>query len=243
MVSRLNTISLLDLPSEIICIILRELLVTAEPIDLWNLSYGWRTQVSHQSLGIHPGILRTGRILYEEGSSIVYSRNTFRVTVLLHPHDRNVLRHCGGTLYAGEPYFRNVDWLPECHHFYTFEQFAGKKYQLGRLTMELKPAELGVLCWVQPTMRLNTLFDDICRWLSELRQLPRVVCVQSVKSWEPADRYEVARRCEGFSSAVTKLMHEYSQWHVETLSAIVKGRTTLVTNLKCVGQRNKPTAP
>jgi hypothetical protein len=234
MVFRPDTVSLLDLPPEIVCIILRELLVTPTSIDLWNLSYDWRAQVPLQSLGIHPGILRTARALNEEGSRTLYGRNTFRVTVLLHPHDRNVWRHRGGTPYSIEPHFRNIDWLPECHYFYTFEQLAGKTYPLGQLTMELKSAELGVLCWTQPTMRLNTLFDDICRWLSESRQLPRVVVMQSATSWELSDWYEVAGRCEEFSSAIARLMCEYSQWHLQTLSAIVGGRTTLLTNVKCM---------
>lgn len=235
MAARLNNLSLLDLPQEIICIILRELLVTPASIDLWNLSYEWRAQVPRQSLAIHPGILRTARTLNEEGSRMLYGRNSFRVTVLLHPHDRNVWRHCGGTLYATEPHFRNIDWLPEYRYFYTFDRFAGKSYPLGRLTVELEPAELGVLCWTQPTMRLNTLFDDICRWLSELRQLPRVInlVVQSTTSWKLSDWYEVAGRCEDFSNAITRLMCEYSQWHLETLSAIVGGKTTLLTNLTC----------
>jgi hypothetical protein len=231
MVSRPDSVSLLDLPQDIVCIILRELLVTPAPIDFWNLSYDWRAQLPHQSLGIHPGILRTAKALKEEGSRMLYGGNTFRVNVLLHPHDRNVWRHCGGTTYATEPYFRNIDWLPECLYFHTFEQFAGKKYPLGRLTMELNSAELGVLCWAQPTMRLNTLFDDICRCLSESRQLPRVVVVQSSTSWDPSDWYDAAGRCEEFSSAIARLMCEYSQWHLETLSAIVGGKTKLLTNL------------
>jgi hypothetical protein len=231
MVSRSDSISLLDLPQDIVCMILRELLVTPAPIDLWNLSYDWQAQVPHQSLGIHPGILRTAKALKEEGSRMLYGGNTFRVTVLLHPHDRNVWRHRGGTIYATEPHFRNIDWLPECPYFYTFEQFAGKTYPLGQLTIELDSAELGVLCWAQPTMRLNTLFDDICRCLSELRQLPRVVVVQSSKSWESSDWYGVAGRCEEFSSAIARMMCEYSQWHLETLSAIVGGKTKLLTNL------------
>jgi hypothetical protein len=234
MLSRLNTITLVDLPQEIICMILQELLVSRKPIDLWNLSHDWRAQVPHQSLGIYPVILRTARILNEEGCRMLYSKNTFRVTILLHPHDRNIWRHRGGTPYAIEPHFHNVDWLPEWHYFYTFEQCAGKTYPLGRLALELKPAELGVLCWAQPTMRLNTLFDDICKWLSEVRQLPRVVCMQSFTSWEPCDWYEEAGRCDEFSSAVARLMYEYSHWHLETLSAIINDRTTLVTNLTCI---------
>lgn len=231
MTSRSDTVSLLNLPQNIICMILRELLVTPASIDLWNLSYDGRAQVPYQSLGIHPGNLRTAKTLEEEGSRVLCGGNTFRVTILLHPHDRNVWRHCGGTTYAIELHFRNVDWLPECLYFYTFDQFAENTYPLGQLTMELNSAELGVLCWAQPIIRLNTLFDDICRCLSEPRQLPRVVVVQSSTSLESSDWYDVAGRCEEFSSTIARLMCEYSQWHLETLSTIVGGKTKLLTNL------------
>lgn len=230
MVSRSDPVPLLDLPQDIVRMILRELLVTPAPIDLWNLSYDWRAQIPHQSLGIHPGILRTAKALKEEGSRMLYGGNVFRVTVFLHPHDRNVWRHRGGTIHATEPHFRNIDWLPEYHYFYTFQQFAGKSYSLGQLTMELKSAELGVLCWTQPTMRLNTLFDDVCRCLSQSRRLPRVVVVQSSTSWKSSDWHGAAGRCEEFSSAIARLMCEYTLWHLKTLSAVLGDKTKLVTN-------------
>ena len=77
-----------------------------------------------------------------------------------------------------EPRFHNVDWLPERHYFYTFEQYAGVNYSLGRLMLLLEPAELGKPCWGPPVMRLNTVFDDVCRSLSKTEHFPREIEVQ-----------------------------------------------------------------
>jgi hypothetical protein len=226
MPSRRAASTLLDLPCEILSLILRNLLTAADPIDLWNLSQDWRAHIPCQRVGLHPNILRASRLLSEEGCRLLYGGNTFRITILLHPHDQNVWRHHGGTPHATEPRFHNVDWLPERHYFYTFEQYAGVRYPLGRLLLQLEPAELGRPCWGRPVMRLNTAFDDICRWLSDSKQFPRKVEVQCRVEWDPSRWYQAAGRCEDFSRAIARLMCDYSHWQLNTLCVVINSRMT-----------------
>jgi hypothetical protein len=216
--------SLSDLPCEILSIILQNLLTVASPIDVWNISQDWRAHIPHQTLGLHPNILRTNRWMNEEGSRLLYGANTFRATILLHPHDQNVWRHHGGTPHATEPRFHDVDWLPERHYFYTFEQYAGVNHRLGRLLLQLEPAELGRPCWSLPVMRMNTAFDDICRLLSHSEHFPRNIDLQCRVKWDAFSWYEAAGRCEAFSGAIAGLMYDYSHWHLNTLCSVIDSR-------------------
>jgi hypothetical protein len=223
---------LTNIPYDVLHVILRILLVIAEPIDLWNLSYNWRSQIPHQILGLCPAILLANKSLSNEACRILYGYNTFSVTISLHPHDRNVWQYHGGTPHKAEPYFRAIDWLPECHYIHVFEQHAGKRFPLGRLTVHLEAAELGSFYWVHPVMRINTLYEEICRFLRQSPELPRAIELRSDMNPESSDWSRMAGRCQELSGAISRLMHEYLQWHLHVLEPIITDRTTFTTNLR-----------